>query len=203
MEKALPSISGRECAMTLKNERHSKHEESRVISLMDPDFHQYDAAGNRLSDQRGGGVRSWAANAFNQLTQQTVGVELELRGTVAPKSTVRINAQPAEMREGGAVAATGTEWRKKVNAAAGQNTFALKAVEDAPPGFVPRVLNKSIEVNIQPEPQIAFAYDGDGNLTTDGITSYEWDAESRLVGVTSCASQLGLSRRERTAFLQR
>ena len=150
-------------------------------------FDQYDAAGNRLSDQRRGGVRSWAANALNQLTQQTVGGELELRGTVAPKSTVRINAQPAEMREGGAVAATGTEWRKKVNAAAGQNTFALKATEDAPPGFVPRVLNKSIEVNIQPEPQIAFAYDGDGNLVTDGFTSYEWDAESRLVGVTNSA----------------
>jgi YD repeat-containing protein len=145
----------------------------------------YDAAGNRTSEQRGGGVKSWVANGFNQLTQQTVGGEMELRGNVSPKSTVKINNQPAEMREGGVVAASGTEWRKKEIAAAGQNTFSLKATEDAPPGFVPQVLNKTITVNIQPEPQISYQYDADGNMLTDGITSYEWDTENRLVAVTS------------------
>jgi len=117
-------------------------------------------------------VKSWVANGFNQLTQQTVGGEMELRGNVSPKSTVKINNQPAEMREGGVVAASGTEWRKKEIAAAGQNTFSLKATEDAPPGFVPQVLNKTITVNIQPEPQISYQYDADGNMLTDGITSY-------------------------------
>ena len=161
---------------------------SETVGTVQTDLHHYtyDDAGNRLSDQRGGGVRSWVANAFNQLTQQTVGGEMELRGTVTPKSKVKIDNQPAQMfDEQGQPAASGKEWRIKRNAASGQNNFALKATEDAPPGFVPQVANKTVEVNIQPAPQLTYAYDADGNMTTDGIASYEWDAENRLVTVIS------------------
>ncbi len=170
-------------------------------ALANVHHYTYDAEGNRTSEQRNGGVRSWAANPFNQLTNQTVGGELELRGTVSPKSTVKIDGQAAQMREGGVPAASGTEWRKKTNAAAGQNTFAMKATEDAPPGFVPRVLNKTIEVNLQPVPQITFAYDADGNLTTDGMNSYVWDAENRLVSVWN--STIGLVEFGYDAFSRR
>ena len=36
-------------------------------------------------------MKIWVANGFNQLTQQTVGGEMELRGNVSPKSMVMIN----------------------------------------------------------------------------------------------------------------
>ena len=30
----------------------------------------------------------------------------------------------------------------------------------------------------------AYTYDADGNLTSDGMMNYAWDAENRLVGIT-------------------
>jgi RHS repeat-associated protein len=77
----------------------------------------------------------------------------------------------------------------------------MKATEDAPPGFVARVLNKTIEVNLQPVPEITFAYDADGNLTTDGLNSYVWDAENRLVSVWN--SGIGLVEFGYDAFSRR
>jgi RHS repeat-associated protein len=148
------------------------------------DLHSYayDAVGNRTSEQRTGGIRSWQANGFNQLTAQQVGGQVEVRGTSNVNSTVTVDGQPASTWQDG----TQWRWRKTVNAASGENTFAIQATEaTVPPGFVPQVTNKTLQFNVTPAPAVTYSYDADGNVLTDGYNSYEWDAKNRLVAVTN------------------
>ena len=154
-------------------------------------LYQYDASGNRTSEQRSGAVRSWSANAFNQVTEQTAGGMMELRGEVNPQSKVTVTpVNTAGTPIGGAIAATAesgaTQWTARANVGAGVRRFSVKAEQtQVPAGTTPEITTRTLEVNVPAEQAVAFTYDADGNMLTNGVWAYQWDAENRLVGATS------------------
>ena len=163
------------------------------------DFHlyEYDAAGNRTSEQRSGAVRSWTPNAFNQLTQQTAGGKMELRGNVNPKSKVTVTpVNTAGTPIGGAIAATAesgaTQWKARTNVGEGVRRFSVRAEQtQVPQGLTPEVTTKTLQVNVPAESAVTFSYDADGNMLGNGIWTYKWDAENRLVSAKIPASTDG------------
>ncbi len=150
-------------------------------------FYQYDASGNRTGEQRGGAVRSWTANAFNQVTEQTAGGTMELRGNVNVQSKVTVTPVDTEgTPTGAAIAATlesgDTQWKARANVGVGTRRFSVKAEQaQVPQGLTPQETTRTLEVNVPAEQAVTFTYDADGNMTSNGIWTYTWDAENRLV----------------------
>ncbi len=160
-------------------------------------FYEYDAGGNRTSEQRSGAVRSWTADAFNQLTQQTAGGKMELRGNLNPQSKVTVTpVNTAGTPIGGAIAATAesgaTQWKARTNVGEGVRRFSIRAEQtQAPQGLTTEVTTKTLQVNVPAESAVTFSYDADGNMTGNGIWTYKWDAENRLVSAKIPASTDG------------
>ncbi len=162
------------------------------------EFYQYDDAGNRISEQRGGTVRKWGRNQLNQLTQYQLGGAMELRGGAGVKSNVTVreldqNNNPV----GQAVAATppggAVNWKARVNVGVGNNKFKVEAVQaEVPQGTTAQSTTRILSVPLGSIGSgdgavTPIQYDADGNMTSDGIRSYEWDAENRLVRVAGSA----------------
>ncbi len=149
----------------------------------DEHFYQYDAAGNRTSEQRSGAVRSWTPNSLNQFTAQPLGGKMLLRGGVNVPSNVSVTALAA----GGEVvnaATAGTAWKAKVSVGEGVNEFSVTATQaNVPQGQVAQTSTRKLSVNVNTPMPLTFLYDADGNLRSDGYNGYMWDAENRLVGV--------------------
>ncbi len=149
----------------------------------------FDTIGNRQSsgqggDQNGANLRpaSYTANLLNQYTQRTVPGAVDIIGSANSNATVTVNVQRA-YRKGnyyweqlGLSNATAEVWQPVTNLAVlnrGTNTdIAATNVGNV---FLPQT----------PE---NYAYDADGNLLSDGRWTNTWDAENRLVSMTSLAS---------------
>ncbi len=108
---------------------------------------------------------------MNQLVSQQAGGALVFKGTVSEPATMTVGGKPATVTadnrfEGQAVVPSGT----------GQ--VAVTATD--PSG---NVRTSTYQVS-QGATSKAFTYDLNGNMTSDGTRTYEWDAENRLVAVT-------------------
>ena len=109
-------------------------------------------------------------NNMNQLVSQQAGGALVFKGAVSEPAAVTVGGKPATVTadnrfEGQAVVPGGT----------GQ--VAVTATD--PSG---NVRTSTYQVS-QGATSKSFAYDANGNMTSDGTRSYEWDAENRLVAV--------------------
>ena len=107
---------------------------------------------------------------MNQLVSQQAGGALVFKGTVSEPANVSVGGKPATVTadnrfEGQAVVPGGT----------GQ--VAVTATD--PSGNVRR---STYQVS-QGASNKSFTYDANGNMTSDGTRTYEWDAENRLVAV--------------------
>jgi RHS repeat-associated protein len=157
-------------------------------------FWGYDSAGNRLSDQRDGTLRSWNVNGFNQLTQLNTDGMTEVRGLVSVPATITIAGQAATM--------DGLQWSARLPLSAGSNQVPIQAQEtEGANGGTPQTVRGYLQLNI-PETMIPYSYDANGNLLNDGERSYEWDAENRLAAVSGAWGRSeftydGISRRVR------
>ena len=140
----------------------------------------YDRAGNRLIEQvtdavAGTGPKSSGSgyNGVNHLTARSGAGPTLFEGTVNKLSTVTVGGQPA-------VIDSNNRFRATVNVSPGSQNVEIKATDVAG-----RTTTRRAQVTIPTGgPDQQFTYDNDGNLTGDGLRTFAWDAENRLVKVT-------------------
>jgi RHS repeat-associated protein len=130
-----------------------------------------DPARNRTSEQIDDAVTSTSYDALNRLTAQQGGGSLVFTGSVSEPASVTIQGQPVTVDanngfSGSAPAPTGT------------TTVVITATDGSG-----NQSTATYQVD-QTSASKAFAYDANGNLTSDGIRSFTWDAKNRLLSVT-------------------
>jgi RHS repeat-associated protein len=159
--------------------------------------YDYDAIGNRKwSNSSGNAVvrDDYTANDLNQYTQRENNT-LAVSGTANASAKVAVSG-PMPAPDGGQVRAGrptgGTYWGSNVvvnNAATTAegkgvpfvgDVKAYAALAGAGAGGADLFRVETKAAWLPPVVQ-AFAYDVDGNLTSDGLWDYRWDAENRLI----------------------
>ncbi|MCE9616133.1 MAG: hypothetical protein K8T26_17815 [Lentisphaerae bacterium] len=156
----------------------------------------YDQIGNRTRARnvRGQGTQEqqYTANALNQYVARTVPGEVWVSGEADADAVVSARVDesaPARLTNrhhayfwaavpvdntAGPVISTNVTALARLTQGVGPTTNSLVHVEQ-----------RSAMVPQTPE---TFAYDADGNLTADGLWTYTWDAENRLMAMESLAS---------------
>ncbi|MEI7912820.1 MAG: RHS repeat-associated core domain-containing protein, partial [Verrucomicrobiota bacterium] len=143
----------------------------------------YDPAGNRYSSMHSGAEGSTATaataahNSMNQITALGGGGTTRVAGTLSKAGRVSVGI--AEQGEHPARMLPGNRFEAEVNFPAGTSTLAVEAADESGN-------RSSYRYTVATDPQDAreFAYDEAGNLTDDGVRTYEWDSLSRLKMVT-------------------
>ncbi len=136
--------------------------------------YQYDPAGNRTSEQLDGSVNSAAHNSVNELTGTSGGGKLLVTGHTDEPAKVSVNGKVAETD-------ASNSYRAWIDATPGPNTITVQA-EDWSPNA--NTATKSWSINVTGGTTRSFTYDDNGNTLSDGIRTYQWDAEDRLVTIT-------------------
>ncbi len=134
-------------------------------------YYRYDPAGNRLSEQIDDAVTSWTYDSLNRLVTQTPGGWLKVRGQLNETGTVSVNGAPALVS-----AANLFEGLAQVNA--GTTVFTITAAD-----LTGNTATARYEVDTAGAAKV-FTFDANGNLTSDGTRTFEWDARNQLVAVT-------------------
>jgi len=135
----------------------------------------YDTAGNRLLAQQGSAIASSAFNNVNQLTSQTGGGKIRFSGTTSEPSNVNVQGQPAQMQ-------SATNFVADATVTPGTNSIPVVATDGSG-----NSRTNSYQVIVPATPARAFTYDAIGNLLSDGIRTYEWDALNRAIKITQGA----------------
>ena len=141
-------------------------------SLIDAYAYRYDAAGTRPVEQIDTAVNTASFNSLNQLTSRTGGGILTISGSLSEPGTVTIAGQSQ------ITGSTSTTFSLAAPVNTGSNSIPITAV-DASNNSVSKTLKITVTGTSAPQLQ----YDPDGNLTSDGTNSYEWDAANRLTAV--------------------
>jgi RHS repeat-associated protein len=132
----------------------------------------YDKAGNRTSEQIDDALTGATYDAMNRLMSQQAAGGLLFSGAISEPATVTVGGTSARVNADNSFSAT-------VPIVAGTNTVPIIAAD--PSG---NVATKSYQVTGSGSTTI-FTYDGNGNMTSDGARTFEWDARNQLVTVTS------------------
>lgn len=130
----------------------------------------YDAAFNRVTEQIDDAVNKSVYDNLNRLTSQEPSGAIRIAGTVSEPATVSVQGRAAD------VAADNT-FSGQAEVAAGTSVITVTA----------RDANGNVQTN-QYEVDAAGTshlrtYDANGNLTSDGAKTFEWDATDRLIAV--------------------
>jgi RHS repeat-associated protein len=137
----------------------------------------YDPAGNRTADQVDDAVTGASYDNMNRLLGRQPGGAVSFRGEVNEPSTVSIGGQAATVDASG-------QFAGQAPAPAGTSNVVITATD--PSG---NERTNTYEVTGSGGSGI-FSYDANGNLTSDGPRTYEWDAENRLLAVKDGQSTL-------------
>jgi RHS repeat-associated protein len=174
------------------------------------DYH-YDAAGNRLSANASGDAvlrDDSSADSLNRFRQRENNA-LYVSGTVGTTPGIRVAiSAPEPVPAGGQVEAgrAGSYWGTALVVNNGSAPFlgsvsAVAALPGAGPGGADLVRRESREFFLPPALQ-TFSHDEDGNLTSDGVWDYAWDAENRLVRMSATAVAVSAGRPALTLSFQ-
>jgi RHS repeat-associated protein len=153
--------------------------------------YSFDGTGNRTTVSRTGSAGvpdAYVSNSLNQYSSRTNNYT-HTAGTVA-KSSAIITVTGSDGLTPAPVARQGNYWDTQftLNNANGPAT-AQMSITATWPGHGPGGVDLSYSDNshrAQIPPVVQnYNYDDDGNLSDDGIWSYTYDAENRLVGMTS------------------
>jgi RHS repeat-associated protein len=152
--------------------------------------YKFDNIGN-LSYARQGGNQlgslrqsNYTAGSLNQYSQRTVPGAVDVAGAANTAATVTVNNQSA-VRKGEyfykelTVDNSAAPASADVSIVGARNNFGAGG-EDA-------VTEKGGKVSL-PQNAEAFTYDDDGNLITDGLWVYTWNAENQLLSMEAAAS---------------
>ena len=148
----------------------------------------FDEVGNRTSTKAGGdstgaegSLRSagYLVNDLNQYTNRTVPNAVDILGLAYATSTATVNGNSV-YRKGefydyalGVANSSASVWQSVTNQAVSGSTT-----------------NTVVGNEFVPQNSESYTYDADGNLSSDGRWNYTWDAENRLVDMTSLANAL-------------
>ena len=130
----------------------------------------YDPAGNRTIEQIDDAVIGASHNNLNRLTSQQPNGVIRVTGTVNEAATVSIQGQPASVSSAGVFDGTAA-------IPSGTSTFTVSAADTNN-----NVASKTYEIENTGSSK-TFTYDANGNMTSDGTRTFEWDAENRLVAL--------------------
>ena len=144
--------------------------------------YNFDNIGNRSSARNGGNQvgslrqSNYTANSLNQYSQRTVPGAIDVTGSANAAATVSVNNQSTARKADYfykelTVDNSAAPAYPQINIVGARNNFGSGG-EDA-------VTQKGGRLFV-PQASEAFAYDDDGNLSSDGRWNYTWDAENRL-----------------------
>jgi RHS repeat-associated protein len=133
----------------------------------------YDKADNRTTERRNETVSTGSFNNVNELTSLSGGGVVGFTGTTTEEAAVTVGGQTAQ------TSLVGTRFEKAVALPTGTNTVTITAAD--PSG---NTNSKNYRVVVNGGAAQSFTYDANGNLTSDGVRTYAWDAESRLIKIT-------------------
>ena len=156
----------------------------------------YDPAGNPVERSENGRVSGFAYNGLNQYSAATRPDKTHVAGRlVRPLDvpvSVSVNGLPAEVnRVPNSATSNGNEtlaWHlPNLPLLLGPNEYKVK-VSDA----AGNASEQSVLSTLAPPP--VFAYDANGNMTSDGTFTYTWNDENRLVAAEPMAPSAGAQR---------
>ena len=159
--------------------------------------YNYDDIGNRTSTKAGGDasgnnlrVANYSANTVNQYTSRDVPGSVWVVGDAATNLALQ---GMAEGRPFAIQRQDGQRFFGEGVVSNGQSAVFAKVIVA---GKASGMLN-DVEIGHRFVPQTpeAFGYDADGNQTSDGRFAYVWDAENRLVSLTSLSAAPSASKR--------
>jgi RHS repeat-associated protein len=144
-------------------------------NLVMPYTYRYDGVGNRTSEQADSSVSTMGYNNLNQITGVSGGGALTIEGTVGEPAIVKIGGKTVPVN-------INNRFRTTVQAVSGANSIPIVATDGS---GNPTPGNIQFTVSV---PARTFTYDFNGNLTSDGVKTYEWDAANRLIAINYTGS---------------
>jgi RHS repeat-associated protein len=145
----------------------------------------YDPAGNIASkqvetSQAGASMTSYTHNSVNQLTGigGSVGVkQVVVRGQTNEPATVKVKSSVASIWKDARLL-EGNRFESDQDLAVGSNQLNIRAKDGSG-----NTSNYTYSLSLAAATAAVPSYDADGNLLTDGIRTFEWDASSRLIKI--------------------
>jgi RHS repeat-associated protein len=137
----------------------------------------FDLGGNRTSEQADDSATSWTLNPRNQLASQQGGGVLLFRGSVSEPATVNVQGRPVPV-------APDNRFEGPAQVPSGISTVAVTATDPAG-----NLRTNTYQLSLGGT-AVSYSYDFNGNLTSDGTRTFEWDAENRLTAVKQGATTL-------------
>jgi RHS repeat-associated protein len=155
-----------------------KNSNAQFLAGQQFDF-DYDQIGNRTATKRGGDTSggnlrtmSTTANTLNQYTSVTTPSFYDVLGHAATSTAVTVNGSPTTRQ--------GPYFYAELAAANAGGPAGLSALIQATQGSTTAQETRTALI---PPASASPTYDLDGNMLTDGLWSYSWDAENRLLSM--------------------
>ncbi len=145
---------------------------------------QYDKAGNRTSEQIDNNVTSYAYNNINQLTVQSNGGPIHMKGTLSEVSTVKLENLTSNDSAMATVDSIAKTFDGFIRTLPGTSNRLRVTATDFSGNNNTTVFNDTILTGNGVSS--SYTYDNNGNMLTasnPGV-AYSWDAEDRLVKIT-------------------
>jgi RHS repeat-associated protein len=136
--------------------------------------YRYDGSGNRTSEQIDDAVTQSAYDSVNELTGRSPGGAVRFAGSLNEQGTVTVQGHPA---------AIDADEKFDGAAAIGAGSTTVEVIARDQAGNT-TTNNYSVS---QSGGSSTLTYDANGNLTGDGIRTFEWDARDQLIAVTQGA----------------
>jgi len=152
---------------------------SKSASHLSPPSHpghpSRDNADNRVSEQRDNLVMQGAFNNLNQLTGLGGGGIVPLQGTVSKPANVAVNGKASTLETNLAPYI----FTYNLPVITGTNNVTITALDGSG-----NASTNQYQIVVPAVASTAPTYDADGNCTSDGTRSYQWDALNRLIQIS-------------------
>lgn len=135
----------------------------------------YDSIGNRTTTTANGQSSTYVSNSLNQIISRTVPGYADVSGFASSNATVTVSGQST-------VRQFDYFYRQNAVSNASAPVWSTFAVSATVPGGANTSENRMLYIAKSLE---AFSYDFDGNVLSDGRWDYAWDAENRLIAMTT------------------
>jgi RHS repeat-associated protein len=137
---------------------------------------------NRLTDVREAGITILAQYAYDPLSRRTA---IAYGNGTSSSYSYGIDDNLATLHHqfNGSSVTLGYTYNKvhnRTGSSADNNQFIYDISADSQDAYVPNSLNQYSSVG-----GVSFAYDANGNLTSDGVNTYAYDSENRLVAANT------------------
>ncbi len=133
----------------------------------------YDKADNRTVERIDEEVTTGDFNSVNQLTETSGGGLVRFSGTTDEEAAVTVDGQDAHTSD------VGTKFFKDIALSPGSHTITVTAEDPSS-----NLASQDYDIDVAAGTARSFTYDANGNMTGDGVRTYDWDAENRLIKIT-------------------